>query len=119
MTYVNPAIIYEDNTGAILLVKNKQVGQRSKHISIRAHFIRDLSSQGYLDVQFVRSEDNDSDICTKKVTEKKMTLFSPHIRNGTLRCWRNWDEVNREIVRAIWREEVVMSRSDGQTDWSD
>jgi hypothetical protein len=112
MTCVNPAIIYEDNTGAIFLVKNQQVGQRTKHISIRAHFIRDLWSQGYLDVQFVRSEDNESDICTKNVTEKIMALFSPHIRNGTLRCWRNWIELNREIVRAIWREDVVMSGSD-------
>jgi hypothetical protein len=53
MSCVLPAIIYEDNTGTIFLVKNQQVGQRTKHISIRAHFIRDLWSQGHLDVQFV------------------------------------------------------------------
>ena len=86
MTCVNPAIIYEDNAGAIFLVKNQQVGQRTKHISIRAHFIRDLWSQGYLDIQFVCSEDNESDICTKNVTEEILNLFSPHIRNGTIRC---------------------------------
>jgi hypothetical protein len=106
MTCINPAIIYEDNTGAIFLVKNQQVGQRTKHISIRAHFIRDLWSEGYLDVQFVRSEDNESDICTKNVTEKILTIFSPHIREGTLRCWRNWMELSSNIVRAIWREDV-------------
>jgi hypothetical protein len=105
---IKPAIIYEDNTGAIFLVKNQQVGQRTKHISIRAHFIRDLWSQGHLDVQFVRSEDNESDICTKNVTEKILTTFSPHIRAGTLRCWRNWNELNEEIVRSIWREDVVI-----------
>jgi hypothetical protein len=113
MTCVNPAIIYEDNTGAIYLVKNQQVGQRTKHISIRAHFIRDLWSQGYLDVQFIRSEDNESDICTKNVTDKIMSLFSPHIRNGTLRCWRKWNDLREGIVQAIWRENVVMS---GQTE---
>jgi hypothetical protein len=73
-----------------------------------AHFIRDLWNQGFLDVQFVRSEDNESDICTKNVTEKILTTFSPHIRNGTLRCWRDWERLNREIVRAIWREDVVI-----------
>jgi hypothetical protein len=62
MSCVLPAIIYEDNTGATFLVKNQQVGQRKKHISIRAHFIRDLWNQGHLDVQFVHSEDNESDI---------------------------------------------------------
>jgi hypothetical protein len=108
ITCVKPAIIYEDNTGAIFLVKNQQVGQRTKHISIRAHFIRDLWSQGHLDVHFVRSEDNESDICTKNVTEKILNTFSPHIRAGTLRCWRKWHELNEEIVRSIWREDVAI-----------
>jgi hypothetical protein len=115
MSCVLPAIIYEDNTGAIFLVKNQQVGQRTKHISIRAHFIRDLWNQGHLDVQFVRSEDNESDICTKNVTEKILAIFSPHIRNGTLRCWRDWSRLTNEIVRAIWREDVaILDKVDGR-----
>ncbi|KAI2492351.1 GAG-pre-integrase domain [Fragilaria crotonensis] len=32
--------IYEDNLGAIYLVKNQHVGARTKHIDVRAHFIR-------------------------------------------------------------------------------
>ncbi len=86
MSCVHPAIIYEDNTGAIFLVKNQQVGQRTKHISIRAHFMRDLWSLGYLDVKFVRSEDNESNICTKNVTENILGTFNPHIRDETLKC---------------------------------
>jgi hypothetical protein len=105
MMCVTPAIIYEDNTGAIFLVKNQQVGQRMKHISI----IRDLWNGGHLDVQYMRSEDNETDICTKNVTEKILTTFSWHIREGTLRCWRNWNHMNEEIVQAtIWRKDVVI-----------
>ena len=37
----DPAIIYEDNEGAIFLAKNQQVSMRTKHIDVRAHFIRD------------------------------------------------------------------------------
>jgi hypothetical protein len=37
-----PAIIYEDNLGCIFLIKNQQIGQRTKHIDIRKHFIREL-----------------------------------------------------------------------------
>jgi hypothetical protein len=114
MSCVLPAIIYEDNTGAIFLVKNQQVGQRTEHISIRAHFIRDLWIQGHLDVQFIWSEENVTDICTKNAT------FSPHIRNGTLRCWRDWEQLNSEIVQTIWKEDVSIHtkscRSDGR--WS-
>jgi hypothetical protein len=34
-----PAIIYEDNLGAIFLSKNSQVSARTKHIDVRHHFI--------------------------------------------------------------------------------
>jgi hypothetical protein len=34
--------IYKDNLGAIYLVKNQHVGARTKHIDVRAHFIREL-----------------------------------------------------------------------------
>jgi hypothetical protein len=107
LTCITPAITCKDNAGAMCLVKNQQVGQQTKHISIQEHFIRDLWSQGHLDVQFVHSENNESNTCTKNVTEKILTTFSPHIRDGTLRCWRNWNELNEEIVCSVWREDVA------------
>ncbi|KAI2503386.1 GAG-pre-integrase domain [Fragilaria crotonensis] len=57
--------VYEDNLGAIYLVKNQHVGARTKHIDVRAHFIRELEEAGYLKVQFVRSEENSADILNK------------------------------------------------------
>ena len=45
--------VYKDNLGAIYLVKNQHVGARTKHIDVRAHFIRELEDQGYLMVHFV------------------------------------------------------------------
>ena len=51
------AIIYEDNLGAIYLVKNQQVSARTKHIDIRHHYLRDLQGDR-IDIRFVRSEDN-------------------------------------------------------------
>lgn len=36
-----PGIIFNNNEGAIALVINRQVGQRTKHIDTRHHFIRD------------------------------------------------------------------------------
>ena len=37
-----PGILLEDNTGAIFLVKNKQVGMRTKHIDVQYHFVREF-----------------------------------------------------------------------------
>jgi len=36
------AVVYSDNQGLLFLVKNCQVSQRTKHIDIRQHFVRDL-----------------------------------------------------------------------------
>ena len=107
-TRVNPATTHEDNAGAMFPVKNQRVGERTKHSSMREHFVRDPWSQGHSDARFVRSEDNESDVRARNVTEKILTTFGPHIRNGALRCWRNWNELNEEIVRSVWREDVAM-----------
>ena len=63
-----PAIIYEDNLGAIFLVKNQQVSARTKHIDIRHHYMRELQAKKDLDERFKRSEENSADIMTKNTT---------------------------------------------------
>jgi hypothetical protein len=51
-----PAIICEDNLGTIFLVKNRQVSDRTKHIDMRHHFMRDLQDKKELDVRFLMLE---------------------------------------------------------------
>ncbi len=81
-----PGIILEDNTGAIFLVKNQQVGSRTKHIDVRYHYIREMRERGGVEVLFVRSEINSSDILTKNVPEKLLAQHANRIRDGTLQC---------------------------------
>ncbi len=50
---------------SIFLVKNQQVGPRTKHINVRHHFIRELHEDGSLVVKYTESEDNEADITTK------------------------------------------------------
>ena len=104
-----PGVILEDNTGAIFLVKNKQVGQRTKHIDIRHHFIRDLLDDGKIAVVFVKSEDNESDLCTKNVTQKVLNRHVKNIRDGDLTCRREWNNIMKEIGKKDYlarREDV-------------
>jgi hypothetical protein len=80
------AIVYEDNLGAIYLLKNSQISQRTKHIDIRHHYLRDLMDEKRLDVRFVRSEDNPSDIATKNTDIKTYDKHAADVRNGTMKC---------------------------------
>jgi hypothetical protein len=82
------AIIYEDNLGAIYLVKNQQVSARTKHIDVRHHYLRDLQDEKRLEVRFKRSEDNSADIMTKNTPKELHEKHTANIRNGTLTCWK-------------------------------
>ena len=106
-------VILEDNTGAIFLVKNQQVGARTKHIDVRHHFLREQWQISFL-VKFVRSEDNESDILTKNTVEKILKGHAENIRNGTPMAWRDYantiDTVNS--VATAWRENVESAGMD-------
>ena len=99
---LRPATLLEDNTGAIYLIENQAVGNRTKHIDIRMHHIREMTSsmEGELPrmtVTFVRSEENAADVLTKNVTEKIHDKLVPLIREG--RLLEVYDSAHREDVK--------------------
>ena len=85
---VRPAVLYEDNTGCIFLIKNQQVGPRTKHIDVRHHHVRGEMRLGNFVPVVERSEDNPSDIMTKNVSEAIHERHAGDILNGTMKCWR-------------------------------
>ena len=82
-----PSIISEDNTGAIFLSKNKQVGGRTKQIDVRHHFICEKVECGDIRVQHVNTDKNPSDLLSKNVITRIHDLPASNISNGTLDCW--------------------------------
>ena len=70
-----PIIVRVDNVGAIFLGNNFSVGQRTKHIDIRAHFVREYIEDDILKLVFIRTDDNDADIFTKNTSED---LYNKH-----------------------------------------
>jgi Reverse transcriptase (RNA-dependent DNA polymerase) len=63
-----PIIVRVDNIGAIFIGSNVAVSQRSKHIDVRYHFVREFVHDGFLRIIFVRTKDNDADIFTKNLS---------------------------------------------------
>ena len=54
-----------DNVGAIQLANNSSVSERTKHDDSRANFVRDMIPDQVIEINFVKSAENDSDIMTK------------------------------------------------------
>lgn len=84
-----PGVIFEDNEGAIFLAKNQQVGMRTKHIDVKYHFVRDLLKENFLELIYVRSEDNYADLMTKNVSKEILyKLFVSGIQVGVIETKR-------------------------------
>ena len=70
-----PITVMCDNVGAIFLSNNAKNSNRTKHVDIRAHFVRQYVEDGIIKINFVRSTDNEADTFTKNVSGK---IFNKH-----------------------------------------
>ena len=71
----NPIRIHGDNQGSLSLVKNPVNHQKSKHIDIKYHFIREKQANGDIEVLYVKSADNVADLLTKPANKLKLDQF--------------------------------------------
>lgn len=63
--------VFEDNQSAICMTKNPQFHGRSKHISIKYHFIRDQVDKGSVKLQYCPTEDMVADMLTKGLPKEQ------------------------------------------------
>ena len=63
-----PTEIFGDNQSALKLIKNPIHHSRTKHIDIKYHFIRDIYEKGYINVNYIPTQEMTADICTKNLS---------------------------------------------------
>jgi hypothetical protein len=78
------AWLYNDNLGGLFLANNKQVSMRTKHIDIRALFIRELKQTGVLDVFYEKSEYLLPDLLSKNLAGSHFTTHQSSLQLGTM-----------------------------------
>jgi hypothetical protein len=57
--------LFEDNQGAIALTKTTKHHERSKHIDIRYHFLKDLVKSNTIEISHIGTNEMQADILTK------------------------------------------------------
>jgi hypothetical protein len=72
---LEPTIIHCDNQSGIKLSENPVFHDRSKHIDIRYHFIRDCVQRGAVQLQYVPTDEQVADILTKALMKGKFVYF--------------------------------------------
>ena len=60
-----PIKVQVDNVDAIRLANNSSVSESTKHVDSKAYFVRDMIKDQVIEINFVKSAENDSDIITK------------------------------------------------------
>jgi hypothetical protein len=81
-----PIKLYEDNQSCIAMTKNSTHHNRSKHIDIRYHFIRDLIESKTIEILYVKTQEQIADIFTKPLPSttflglRKLLKLKPSIR---------------------------------------
>ena len=71
--------IFIDNQSTISIVKNPVFHQRTKHIEIRHHFIRDANEKHLIQVLKVPTEENVADLLTKGFDGTRFNYLVVHI----------------------------------------
>ena len=75
MQQAKPTPLLCDNQGVIKLAKNPIFHERTKHVELDCHFIRQLVEDGSINLQYCPTEDQTTDILTKPVGPDKYVKF--------------------------------------------
>ena len=67
--------IYCDNQSCIELTENPVFHDKSKHIEIKYHYIRDMVQRGAVKLQYVPKEEQVADVLTKPLSHVKFENF--------------------------------------------
>ena len=72
---LGPTVIHCDNQSCIKLTENLVFHERTKHISIKYHFIRDWVQKGVVKLEYISTDEQVADILTKSLPRGKHVHF--------------------------------------------
>ncbi|MEM7061309.1 MAG: Ty1/Copia family ribonuclease HI [Pseudomonadota bacterium] len=75
-------VMHEDNAGALFLAKNMAVGQRTKHVDTRCHYVRELVERKELEVRYINTRNNPADLLTKNLGAGNFRRLADAIGNA-------------------------------------
>ncbi|KAM2082066.1 hypothetical protein ACFX1T_035619 [Malus domestica] len=88
--------IWCDNLSAISLAKNPIFHARTKHVELDYHYIREKVLANQISVQFICTQDQVADICTKSLSQPRFILLRDklQLRLPQFRLWGDIKDKN-------------------------
>ncbi|CAN0871895.1 Retrovirus-related Pol polyprotein from transposon TNT 1-94 [Linum grandiflorum] len=72
----SPMRVYGDNTSAIQIAVNPVLHDRTKHIEVHVHYIRQLVEEGVIQLSYLSTEDQTADTLTKALSSSRHWYLS-------------------------------------------
>lgn len=67
--------IYEDNKSVPKMIVDERLSNRTKHIDIRTHFVKDYVKKGVVNIEYCPTEEMIADLFTKGLAKEKFNKF--------------------------------------------
>ena len=80
--FKKPIDVFVDNIGAIFLTENRNSGEKTKHIDVKYHYIREQIDEGLIKIKFVKSQDNPADLFTKNLKGEAYKYHADRLLTG-------------------------------------
>ena len=84
-------VIYDDNQGAIAITKNPIHHDRTKHIDVQYHFVREQVEANTVTLKYLPTQQMPADILTKPIPRDAHVR---HVKTLGLKEGRAWKPVN-------------------------
>jgi hypothetical protein len=75
-----PMIVYQDNQSCIKLTVNPEFHQRTKHIDVRYHYVREAVRKGFINLTYVHTKANVADVLTKAMPKVEFERLRTKLR---------------------------------------
>ena len=75
----HPTILHEDNTACIAQSKNPVNHQRTRHVNLRYHYLRELVRTQIVKLQHIRTNKQRADALTKPLSPVLFRPLAPHL----------------------------------------
>ena len=72
--------LYEDNSGALEILKKAKYRPRTRHLLVKLHHFRDYFDQGKISIHPIRTHDQEADYLTKPVNEEILTKLRGRVQ---------------------------------------
>ena len=72
---IDVTVIFCDNQSCVKLSKNPVFHDRSKHINLKYHYIRDIVQKGVVKLQYISTDEQVIDIFTTPLARVKFVYF--------------------------------------------